>query len=408
MTVAEWLFVAATAVCALAVLPGSLGVLALTNDLAAGTRGARLIYGRVGIFLIVSAVVLIAGVYQASSRNGFSTLTMAATAAYVGVLTFGYVMHTNLMFRPIQKPILVSLEAAIQKFGPDEEVIGVTDKSGTPFAFITRLARRSHIVHQPDGETPFVMTHCILSHSSMGYAAEGSFSQPQFSVAAALANNLVVYDQKNDRAISQIESKSWDGELSPVTLPTVATSLKSWQTLYPGSKVWMRPFTWRDAFFLKALSRGEMIDPASPKLVYPLRRPNDERLGLKSLVVGVRVGEAAKVYPVPMFDERQIINDIIGGKAILVASAFEGDYIQVFDRELEGTALTFKGAEDGEGFVDDETGLRFSPNGHCVSGSYQGRHLEAIPHFNKIFWFPWADYFPETEVYSTEARAKSA
>ena len=122
----------------------------------------------------------------------------------------------------------------------------------------------------------------------------------------------------------------------------------------------------------------------------------------------MRVGEAAKVYPVPMFDERQIINDIIGGKAILVASAFEGDYIQVFDRELEGTALTFKGAEDGEGFVDDETGSRFSPNGHCVSGSYQGRHLEAIPHFNKIFWFPWADYFPETEVYSTEARAKSA
>ena len=33
MTVAEWLFIAATALCALAVMPGSLGVLALTNDL---------------------------------------------------------------------------------------------------------------------------------------------------------------------------------------------------------------------------------------------------------------------------------------------------------------------------------------------------------------------------------------
>ena len=400
MTVAESLFIAAAILCGLAVLPGSLGVLMLTNGLAAGTRGARFIYGQSGVVLIVSALVLTLGVYRASSANGFSTLTLVATAAYLGILAFGYVMHTSLMFKPIRKPVFISMDAAVQQFGPDEEVIGVNDGSGQAFALITRLARRPHIVHQPDGNAPFVMTHCILSHSSMAYAAEGKFRQPEFSVSAALANNLVIYDRNNDCAISQIQSRSRDDDLAPTSLPTVATSLKSWQALYPESKVWVRPFTWRDAFFLKALSRGDMIDPASPKLVYPLQRPRDARLGLKSMVIGVRVGETAKAYPVPTLERHKIINDIIGDQAVLIASAFDGDYIQVFDRNLDGTTLTFKDAENAEGFVDEESSSRFSPDGQCVSGSHQGRHLRAIPHFNKIFWFPWADYFPETEVYS--------
>jgi hypothetical protein len=408
MTVAEWLFIAATALCALAVMPGSLGVLALTNDLAAGSGGARFIYGRIGEILIGSAVVLTLGVRQASLVDGFSTLTMIATAAYLGILGFGFVMHTSLMFKPIKEPVFISLDAAIQKFGPDEEIIGVTDGGGQAFAIITRLARRPHIVHQPDGDTPFVMTHCILSHSSMAYAAEGKFHQPEFSVAAALANNLVIYDSRNDCAISQIQNRSRDGALAPVALPTVATSLSSWQALYPESRVGIRPFTWRDAFFLKALSRGEMINPASPKLLYPLQRPRDARLGLKSLVIGVRVGEASKAYPVPMFEHRQTINDTIGGTAVLIASAFDGDYIQVFDRDLDDMTLTFRNADNGEGFIDQETGSRFSPHGRCVSGAYEGRALRAIPHFNKIFWFPWADYFPETEVYSAQAQVRSA
>jgi hypothetical protein len=400
VTVAESLFFTATVVCALAVLPGSLGVTMLTNGLAASTRGARLIHRRAGIILIVSVVVLVGALYQAASADGFSTLALVTLAAYGGILAFGYVMHTSLMFKPIRKPAFISMDAAVQQFGPDEEVIGVNDGSGQAFALITRLARRPHIVHQPDGNAPFVMTHCILSHSSMAYAAEGKFRQPEFSVSAALANNLVIYDRNNDCAISQIQSRSRDDDLAPTALPTVATSLKSWQELYPESKVWVRPFTWRDAFFLKALSRGDMIDPASPKLVYPLQRPRDARLGLKSMVIGVRVGEAAKAYPVPTLERHKIINDIIGDRAVLIASAFDGDYIQVFDRNLDGTTLTFKDAENAEGFVDEESGSRFSPDGQCVSGSQQGRHLRAIPHFNKIFWFPWADYFPETEVYS--------
>ncbi len=408
MTVAESLFIAAACVCGLAVLPGSLGVLTLTNTLAAGTRGARLIHGRAGIILMASAVVLISAIYQGASADGFSALSMAAISGYAGILAFGYLMHTSQMFKPVRKPRFISMAAAIKRFGPDEEVIGVTDRGGQPFALVTRLARRPHIVHQPDGKTPFVMTHCILSHSSMGYAAKGSFGQPEFWVAGALANNLVIYDSKNDCAISQIQGRSRDDTLAPTPLPTVATSLKSWQALYPDSTVWVRPITWRDAFFLKVLSRGDIINPESPKLVYPLQRPPDPRLGLKSMVVGVRVGEAAKAYPLSLFKHRRIINDTIGNRAVVIASAFDGDYIQVFDRDLDGTTLTFREADNGAGFTDVGTESTFAPHGRCISGAFEGRWLRAIPHFNKIFWFPWVDYFPNTEIYSIEVQARGA
>ncbi len=408
MTVAEWLSITAALSCALAVLPGSLGVLVWTNNLAAGTRGARYIYGRAAGVLGLSAILLAAALYQAASGGGVSTVFVAGVIAYAGVLVFGFVMHTKLMFKPIRKPMFISVDEAIQRFGPDEEVIGVTDRGRRPFAFITRLARRPHIVHQPDGDTPFVMTHCILSHSSMGYAAEGRFRQPELAVAAALANNLVIYDKNNACAISQIQNESRDQNLALDPLPTVSVSLKTWQALYPESQVWIRRFTWRDTFFLQVLSRTDIIDPDSPKLVYPLRRPRDDRLPLKSQVVGVKVGNEAKAYPVPLFEQPRIINDTIGGKSLAVASAYDGDYIQVFDRELDGSTLTLRSADDGDGFIDEQTGSRFSPTGKCVEGTYQGRQLEPIPHYNKIFWFPWVDYYPETEVFSLEARARSA
>ena len=407
MTAAEWLAVVAVILGAFAVLPGSLGVLALTNNIAAGTRGARFIYGRSGLLLWASLWVIGPAIYVAISC-GASALFAAAVAAYAGILVFGFVMHTKRMFRPVRQPTFVSVDAAIERFGPGEEAIGVIDKDGTPFAFVTRLARRPHIVHQPDGSAPFVMTHCILSHSSMAYAAEGDFNRPEFSVAAALANNLVIYDQKNACAISQIQNQGRDGRLVMDTLPTVTTTLKAWKALYPNSRVWARSATWRDAFFLSVLSRADVINPLSDYLIYPLQRPRDDRLPLKSQVIGVRIGKHAKAYPLSLFEQQRTVNDTVGGQPILVASAFDGDYIQVFDRQLDGAVLTFKPASREDGFVDEGTGSIFTPDGRCVSGKYEGRCLRPVPHYNKIFWFPWADYFPATQVYSDAPEARSA
>lgn len=401
MAGSEWMAALAVLLCALAVLPGTLGVLMLTHKLAADAAGARFIYGRSIWVLAVSVLLIALAVYQSLTGDGVSLITLAAIVIYVGILLFGFFMHTSLMFKPVRQPTFVSIDEALQRFGPDEEVVGVIDQQGKPHAFVTRLARRPHVVYQPEGDAPFIMTHCILAHSSMSYALEGEFSAPDISISAVLANNMVFYDKSSRCSVIQIENRARGDGMSLQTVATVNVRLSTWQSLYPESRVWVRPREWRDVFYLKLLSRAEVIDPESPVMVYALQNPADERLPMKSLVLGVRNGVDTKTYPVSVFAQEPVINDRLGDKDLLLIAAFENDYIQVFDRQIEsGTSLDFKPASRPGYFIDTQTDSEWSAQGQCITGQYAGRQLRPYPHYNKMFWYVWADFQPGTEIYA--------
>ena len=404
MTGTEWLAGAAVLMCALAVLPGTLGILMYTNQIAASDSGARYIYGKAKWLGIASAAVMATAIYQAGPLNDLPLLMLAIIAAYAGVLTFGFFMHTKLLFRPIKKPKFISLDEAIGKFGPDEEVVGVIDGAGRPWAFISRLARRPHIVYQPDGDAPFIMTHCILAHSSMSYAMADKFRQPDIAITAALANNMVFYEKTNKCSIIQMHNQSRNENLQLQTVPTVAVKLSTWQALYPESPVWMRNIEWRDVFYLKLLARADVIDPASPVMIYPLQHDQDNRLSMKSMVIGVQVGDDTRTYTLPTLEEQPVINDELGDTAILVSSDFGGDYVQVFDRSVDGEVLSFTQAANGGGFVDDQSESEWSATGECIKGARKGQRLAAVPHYNKIFWYVWSDFHPGTEIYGLAAK----
>jgi hypothetical protein len=303
---------------AVAVLPGTLGILMLTNKIAASPAGARYIYSQSGI-LVVAALALIGyGLYQNGTAGSWSITVIGSTVAVALLLIYGFLMHAKLLFRPVKDPLFISLDEAIEKFGPDEEVVGVIDGDGKPFAFVARLARRPHIVYQPEGESPFIMTHCILAHSSMSYALEGNFEQPDITITAALANNMVFYEKSSRCSVVQIHNRL-EGRNDPLsTVPTVMTSLGTWQKLYPDSPVWMRPKEWRDTFYLTVLARADVIDPASPVMVYPLQHELDNRLPMKSLVLGVSAGGQERTYSVAIIAEQKVINDRLGDTPLAI------------------------------------------------------------------------------------------
>jgi hypothetical protein len=92
-----------------------------------------------------------------------------------------------------------------------------------------------------------------------------------------------------------------------------------------------------------------------------------------------------------------VINDRLGDTPLAIFC--DDDYMQVFDRRVVGATLSFEKAGEGPEFTDKETGSVWSPTGKCTSGQYQGTQLAPIPHYNKIFWFVWSDYFPNCEIY---------
>ena len=398
MTMPDVLAIIAVVLTALAVLPGTLGILMLTNRIAASPAGARYIYSQSGALIVVALVLLVYAGYRSALAGTYSTVVIGAMVAIALLLIYGFLMHAKMLFRPVRKPTFISIEEALEKFGPDEEIVGVVDGDGKPYAFVARLARRPHIVYQTEGDSPFIMTHCILAHSSMSYALEGNFSNPDITITAALANNMVFYEKSSRCSVVQIHNRL-EGRNDPLsTVPTVMTSLKTWKNLYPDSPVWMRSVEWRDVFYLKLLARADVIDPSSPVMVYPLQHQLDERLPMKSLVLGLLSGGQSRAYPVGVVADRKVINDQIADMRLAIFCV--DDYMQAFDRHVEGDAiLTFEKSDKDDRFIDVETGSAWSATGACISGKYEGRQLSAIPHYNKIFWYVWSDYFPGGEIF---------
>ena len=397
MNTTDVLAILAALLTAVAVLPGTLGILLLTNKIAASPAGARYIYSQSGVLIVAALAMIGYGVYQNAIAGSWSILLIASVIAVALLLIYGFLMHAKLLFKPVKNPIFISMDEAINKYGPDEEVVGVTDNDGKPFAFIARLARRPHIVYQVEGDSPFIMTHCILAHSSMSYALEGNFENPDITITAALANNMVFYEKSSRCSVVQIHNRL-EGRNDPLsTVPTVMTSLRTWQRLYPDSPVWIRPVEWRDIFYLKMLARADVIDPSSPVIVYPLQHELDQRLPMKSFVLGVVVDGQSRTYPADVVADRKLINDQLGDTPLAIFCV--DDYMQVFDRRIVGATLTFDRAEQGADFVDRESASVWSPTGRCTAGEHHGTQLAAIPHYNKIFWFVWADYFPNSSIY---------
>ncbi len=389
---------------AVAVLPGTLGILLLTNKIAASPAGARYIYSQSGVIIVIALAMLAYGLYQNSQAGAYTVWLVGSTAAVALILLYGFLMHAKLLFQPVKNPLFISLGEAVEKYGPDEEVVGVTDNDGKPFAIIARLARRPHIVYQPRGDSPFIMTHCILAHSSMSYALEGDFQKPEITITAALANNMVFYEKSSRCSVVQMHNRL-EGRNDPLsTVPTVMTSLRTWQWLYPESPVWVRRKEWRDTFYLKILARADVIDPSSPVMVYPLQHELDKRLPMKSLVLGVLADGQSRTYPAAVVAEQKVINDQLGETPLAIFCV--DDYMQVFDRRIVGATLTFDRAEQGPGFVDRESGSKWSPTGKCTTGEQHGTQLAAIPHSNKIFWFVWSDYFPNCGIYGEAEKAE--
>ncbi|MFQ5616490.1 MAG: DUF3179 domain-containing (seleno)protein, partial [Anaerolineales bacterium] len=388
--------------CGIALLPGSLGVMKLTYKFAAKPKGAFVIF-KLGLPLYLFGLVLLAVSLFSAFQNGNNQfVALSAGGVFAAVSIFGFFMHVSLMFKPVHKPLHISLEEAIKRFGNEEEVVGVLDSRGKPHAYIARLQRRPHIVYENEVERPFISTHCILAHSSMAYELSGDFSAPKICISSALANNLVFYEKKNNWAVQQVTNATRDGSNRLKALPTVMTSLASWKRLYPESQVWIRPKEWRDTFYLKLLARASVIDPKSPDLVYPLQHEVDTRLPLKAYVNGVSLGGEAKAYPLDLFKHARLIEDTVGNEPIVFLAAADADFVQLYSRKTQSdTPAQFRPAAADQ-FEDLETGSTWTVAGQCIAGPLQGQRLHPIPHYNKIFWFCWADFFPSTALYQAQ------
>lgn len=293
----------------------------------------------------------------------------------------------------IEKLEFVSVDEA--GLDDNEPVVGITI-NGESRAYSVYLLNHHEIVNDRIGDTAFAVTWCPLANLAVVYNRDIDSKEYTFGVSGKLLKNtLVMFDYETKSLWPIVYGESIDGTLKGRKLKNIIGFQKvpwgAWRKLHPdtlvlsyhGSKT-IGYDVYRD--YHKDEQTG----------IYPAKN-KDARLGTKSNVIGIELNDKHKAYPFYLFNKTAIITDEFEGMNLLVYRNNDTGIIKVYDRQVGGEVIAFK--RNMNDFTDSVTNTTWDlENGIGISGSMKGKALRPV-NFLAVYWFVWADYFPDTEIF---------
>jgi hypothetical protein len=242
---------------------------------------------------------------------------------------------------------------------PGNRVIGVT-LGGQDRAYPINILNWHEVINDRLGDVPIAVIYCPLCDSASVVDRRIGEQTLTFGVSGLLYNsNVVFYDRTHQSLWSQVGLTALSGPYAGQSLKHLVWELRPfgrWKKDHPQGTV---------ATFQTGHARDYRRNPYSSyfrtdDLMFPVAR-SDARLGPKTVVVGVRIGAAARADPLDRIAQAK------GGRV-----------------------------------VDSVTGHRVVLRVDAVT---RGVVLEAVPPGAKVvhtFWFAWAAFHPHTDIYGSK------
>ena len=126
----------------------------------------------------------------------------------------------------------------------------------------------------------------------------------------------------------------------------------------------------------------------------------DKTLNPRTLVVGIKVNNAARAYPFDSILRQSPILDELGGQPIVIVLGDDQKSVRAFQRTVEGRKLDFfvKPNLSPLRLTDSETGSEWDFTGKAVAGPLSGKQLTQLYALDD-YWFDWKTYNPNTTIY---------
>ena len=329
-----------------------------------------------------------------------------------------YILHPDSLTVTGDRDRIPSLDApkfetiaSASRWLSDREPVAVVSIDGDVRAYPIQIMSVHDIANDVVGETPVVVTFCILCGSAMAFDRRFEGQLLEFSYAGALNNsNLVMYDRQTETLWGQAVGEGLIGEFAGKRLtfvPAPVMSFKEFRENQPDGRVLSR-----DTGFDREYGRGRLTDyDTAPPIARVFRWNVDQRLEAKERVMVIEHGDDIVAVPYSALSDRRVVATEVGGEEYVVlwgpgtASIYAertADGIDVgaaiaYSPVVDGRRLRFRAAEQDGRFTDRETGSTWTLAGHAVEGPLAGRALEPAMH-GVHFWFVWAAYRPETRV----------
>jgi hypothetical protein len=126
----------------------------------------------------------------------------------------------------------------------------------------------------------------------------------------------------------------------------------------------------------------------------------DQTLPPRTLVVGVKMKDAACAYPFDSLLKQSPIVDEIARVPFMIVLGEDRKSVRAFERTIDGRKLEFfvKPNVSPLRMVDAETASEWDFAGKAVGGPLAGRELARVAVLED-YWFDWKTYNPNTKVY---------
>lgn len=313
----------------------------------------------------------------------------------------------------VTDPALESIASAAEWLNQRSPVIAV-DIDSEARAYPLAILMWHEIANDEIAGVPIAVTFCPLCNSSVTFDRRVGDEILDFGVSGLLRNSdLIMFDRASESWWQQLTGEALVGAHTGTLLeivPSQVISFGSFSERYSDGLVMSRDTGYDRQYGVNPyrdydtqvgrpfLYRGE-IDPR-------LDSPVDH-------VLAAAIGDVAVAYPFEILRAERVINDEVAGTPLVVlyqggvASAL-GDAIIDNARDIgtagmyaatlnDGRVLRFA-ADHGGDFVDEATLSTWNAYGEAIAGELEGtqlRWINAFPHF----WFAWAAFHPDTEVY---------
>lgn len=273
------------------------------------------------------------------------------------------------------------------------------------------ILTRHEIVNDRFGDVPVAVTFCPLCNTALAFDRRIDGQVIRLGVSGLLRNSdMVMWDDVTNSLWQQITGEGIVGELAGSRLDLISTAIASYGDVlenFPDALALSR-----DTGFGINYGANGYVGYSSSVTPFLFDGVPDDRFPALSRVVGVSAGGVDKAYPFSVLGEERAINDELAGVPVVVlwgsdtADALDQSNIATsatvgtavaFDPVVDDQRLTFSSI-DNDLFVDAETGSSWTVLGVSVDGPLVGRQLATVTHRNE-FWFAWAAFFPDAEVY---------
>ena len=343
---------------------------------------AYTIYSWRWLFRAVFAAMIIAGApsaWRTQGRKRFAIPAVLVVAAAV-VYVVNFQMAADHMF--IAPKSVVMVPADLNKVDTSRLIVGV-DINGQARAFPIQFIGYHHQVRDTVNGQPIMVSYCTVCRTGRVFSPVVDGRTESFRLVGMDHFNAMFEDSTTGSWWRQANGEAIAGPAKGkalIEIPSRQVKLSQWLALHPNSLIMQGDSSLRSNY-------SDSTGFETGKSRKPLTGTDTASWHDKSWVVGITVNGQSKAYDWNRLRRESVVNDVLGGKPIVLALASDKASFFAFARPSAATSFTVR----NDSLVTGRTAYAFSGQG--ATGT-----LEPV-YASQEFWHSWRTFQPTTARY---------